>query len=201
MQITKKKPSWVWILAGACLFAYLGYLLCGVWKEGMQLAEFLEACRAVRDAPFDNYMNENTWKAVVMALLVYAAAVLMYATGQKNYMPGKEYGSATFADIRRVNQVLADKDPGYNRILSRHVRMSLDTRHTKLNNNVLIIGGSGAGKTFYEVKPNLMQMPHHCSFICTDPKGEILRSCGQMLKDNGYRVKVINLLEMDRSDC
>lgn len=61
-------------------------------------------------------------------------------------------------------------------------------------------GGSGAGKTFYEVKPNLMQMPHHCSFICTDPKGEILRSCGQMLKDNGYNVKVINLLEMDKSD-
>ena len=201
MQITRKKPSWVWIVAGACFFAYLGYLLGGVWEEGMQLADFLEACNAVRDAPFDNYMNENTWKAVVIALLVYAAAVLMYATGQKNYMPGKEYGSATFADVRRVNQILADKDPGYNRILSRHVRMSLDTRHTKLNNNVLIIGGSGAGKTFYEVKPNLMQMPHHCSFICTDPKGEILRSCGQMLKDNGYRVKVINLLEMDRSDC
>lgn len=200
MQITRKKPSWVWIIAGACLFAYLGYLLGGIWKEGMQLAEFLEACRAVRDAPFDNYMNEHTWKAVVIALLVYAAAVLMYCTGQRNYMPGKEYGSAKFADVRRVNQVLADKDPCYNRILSRHVRMSLDTRHTKLNNNVLIIGGSGAGKTFYEVKPNLMQMPHHCSFICTDPKGEILRSCGQMLKDNGYRVKVINLLEMDRSD-
>lgn len=200
MQITKKKPSWVWIILGACLFAYLGYLFGGAWKEGMQLADFLEACHAVRNAPFENYINENTWKAVVIALLVYAAAVLMYCTGQKNYMPGKEYGTARFADVRRVNQVLADKDPGYNRILSRHVRMSLDTRRTKLNNNVLIIGGSGAGKTFYEVKPNLMQMPHHCSFICTDPKGEILRSCGQMLKDNGYRVKVINLLEMDRSD-
>ncbi len=60
---------------------------------------------------------------------------------------------------------------------------------------------AGAGKTFYEVKPNLMQMPHNCSFICTDPKGEILRSCGRMLKDNGYNVKVINLLEMDKSDC
>jgi type IV secretion system protein VirD4 len=79
--------------------------------------------------------------------------------------------------------------------------MSLNTRKTKLNNNVLIIGGSGAGKTFYEVKPNLMQMPHHCSFICTDPKGEILRSCGEMLKQNGYRVRVINLLEMEKSDC
>lgn len=70
---------------------------------------------------------------------------------------------------------------------------------TKLNNNMLIIGGSGAGKTFYEVKPNLMQM--NSSFIITDPKGEILRSTGAMLKANGYNVKVINLLEMDKSDC
>ena len=201
MQITRKKPSWVWIIAGACISAYLGYLFGGAWKEGMNISVFLEAVDKVINEPFANYINENTWKAVVIALLVYAAAVLMYCTGQRNYMPGKEYGTAKFADVRRVNQVLADKDPGYNRILSRHVRMSLDTRHTKLNNNVLIIGGSGAGKTFYEVKPNLMQMPHHCSFICTDPKGEILRSCGQMLKDNGYRVKVINLVEMDQSDC
>jgi type IV secretion system protein VirD4 len=77
--------------------------------------------------------------------------------------------------------------------------MSLDTRYTKLNNNVLIIGGSGAGKTFYEVKPNLMQ--RNSSFIVTDPKGEILRSEGEMLQANGYNVKVINLLEMDKSDC
>jgi type IV secretion system protein VirD4 len=92
-----------------------------------------------------------------------------------------------------------DKDDSKNRILSQNVRMSLDTRHTKLNNNVLIIGGSGAGKTFYEVKPNLMQ--RNSSFIITDPKGEILRSEGEMLKANGYNVKVINLLEMDKSDC
>lgn len=56
-------------------------------------------------------------------------------------------------------------------------------------------------KDLYEVKPNLMQMPHNCSFICTDPKGEILRSCGEMLRNNGYSVKVINLLEMEKSDC
>lgn len=105
----------------------------------------------------------------------------------------------SLADVKQINRVLADKDDGKNRILSQNVRMSLDTRHTGLNNNVLIIGGSGAGKTFYEVKPNLMQL--NSSFICTDPKGEILRSEGEMLKQNGYSVKVINLLEMDKSDC
>lgn len=90
---------------------------------------------------------------------------------------------------KQVNKILADKDENFNRILSQNVKMSLDFRKLKLNGNILICGGSGAGKTFYEVKPNLMQMPHSCSFICTDPKGEILRSCGQMLKDNGYNVK------------
>jgi len=114
-------------------------------------------------------------------------------------MPGKEYGTSKLADIKQVNRFLADKDEGRNRILSQNVRMSLDTRHTKLNNNVLVIGGSGAGKTFYEVKPNLMQL--NTSFILTDPKGELLRSEGQMLRNNGYNVKVINLLEMAKSDC
>lgn len=125
--------------------------------------------------------------------------MIMYYTSQRNYMPGKEFGTAKLADVKQVNQILADEDDGKNRILSQNVRMSLDTRKTKLNNNVLVIGGSGAGKTFYEVKPNLMQM--NSSFIITDPKGEILRSTGQLLKDNGYNVKVINLLEMDKSDC
>ena len=127
--------------------------------------------------------------------------VVMYYTSQRNYMPGKEFGTAKFESPKRANSILADKDENYNRILSQNVKMSLDFRRLKLNGNILICGGSGAGKTFYEVKPNLMAMPHHCSFICTDPKGEILRSCGQMLKDNGYNVKVINLLEMDKSDC
>lgn len=133
------------------------------------------------------------------ALLVYAVVIVMYYTSQRNLMPGKEYGTSKLADIKQVNRFLADKDEGRNRILSQNVRMSLDTRHTKLNNNVLIIGGSGAGKTFYEVKPNLMQL--NTSFILTDPKGELLRSEGEMLRNNGYNVKVINLLEMAKSDC
>ena len=126
-------------------------------------------------------------------------AVIMYYTSQYNFMPGKEYGTARLASPKELNRVIADKEDDKNRILSQNVRMSLDTRKTGLNNNCLIIGGSGAGKTFYEVKPNLMQL--NTSFIVTDPKGEILRSEGEMLRRNGYNVRVINLLEMDKSDC
>lgn len=84
------------------------------------------------------------------------------------------------------------------RQLSENLYMSLNTRHTNLNNNILVIGGSGAGKTFRFIKPLLMSMSS--SFIITDPKGEILRDCGQFLKNHEYNIKVFNLLDMCRSN-
>ena len=201
MVQNKKKVSLWFIVLGAVLSAYAGYLLNGAWEPGMEMNAFLESFNRVCAEPFANYYNETTLKAVVIALIVYATALLMYITSQRNFMPGKEFGTARFESPQMANKILADKDVNFNRILSQNVKMSLNFRRLKLNGNILICGGSGAGKTFYEVKPNLMQMPHNCSFICTDPKGEILRSCGEMLRNNGYSVKVINLLEMEKSDC
>ena len=202
MTEKKKKLSFVLLFIGAVLAAYLGYLINGAWSQGMDINEFMESLNHVLAEPFYNYYEgKATVKAVTVAILTYDMAVLMYYTSRRNLMPGKEYGTAKFADINQVNKTIKNKDEHCNRILSQNVRMSLDTRKTKLNNNVLIIGGSGAGKTFYEVKPNLMQMPDKCSFIVTDPKGEILRSTGEMLKNNGYNIKVINLIDMDQSDC
>ena len=201
MVQNKKKVSLWFVVLGAVLCAYAGYLLNGAWEPGMEMNAFLESFNRVCAEPFANYYNETTMKAVVIALIVYATALLMYITSQRNFMPGKEFGTARFESPQMANKILADKDVNFNRILSQNVKMSLNFRRLKLNGNILICGGSGAGKTFYEVKPNLMQMPHNCSFICTDPKGEILRSCGEMLKNNGYSVKVINLLEMEKSDC
>lgn len=201
MQTNKKKPSVIFLVSGGLFSAYIGYLAGGAWEKDIDFIRFLDRLNEICRAPLVNYFNENTVKATAIALVIYAVAVLMYFTGRRNYMHGKEYGTAEFDSPGRINGILMDKDKNFNRILSQNVKMSLDFRKIKLNGNILICGGSGSGKTFYEVKPNLMQMPHNCSFICTDPKGELLRSCGQMLKDNGYRVKVINLLEMDRSDC
>lgn len=201
MEARKKKPSIFIVLVGAVLVSYVAYLLNGAWREGIEMTAYLERLGTVFEHPFENYKNESTINAVLIGWMGYVLVLLLYYTSGRNYMPGKEYGTAKFAKITKVNKRLADKEPNYNRILSKNIRMSLNTRKTKLNNNVLIIGGSGAGKTFYEVKPNLMQMPKNCSFIATDPKGELLRSCGDMLKRNGYNVKVLNLLEMEQSDC
>ena len=202
MTDKKKKPSVVLLVIGALLSAYFGYLVNGAWTKGMNISEFMDSINKILANPIaDYYKGAATVKAVLMAILIYAVMITMYYTSQRNLMPGKEYGTAKFANLSQVNKSLRDKDDRKNRILSQNVRMSLDTRKTKLNNNVLIIGGSGAGKTFYEVKPNLMQMSDKCSFIVTDPKGEILRSTGEMLKNNGYNVKVINLIDMEQSDC
>lgn len=197
----RRKPHWIFVLFGVLFSVYAGYLAGGAWESGSNAFVFVSDFARVLKKPFGNYFSEYTLSAILFTLFLYALVMLMYYTSIRNYMPGQEYGTAKYANVKEVNQALKDKDKDYNRIFSQNVRMSMNTRYTKLNNNVLIIGGSGAGKTFYEVKPNLMQMPKNCSFIVTDPKGEILRSCGQMLKDNGYNIKVINLVEMEKSDC
>ncbi len=176
MQTSKKKPSVVFLVMGAIMAGYLGYLIGGAWEEGVEFNAFLQKFNEVCAVPFANYFNQYTMKMVVITIGIYALVIVMYYTSQRNLMPGKEFGTAKLETPQRVNQMIADKDENFNRILSQNVKMSLDFRRLKLNGNILICGGSGAGKTFYEVKPNLMQMPRNCSFISTDPKGGAERS-------------------------
>ncbi len=198
MQYQKKKTSfWMLTLGGICA-AYGGYLLNACCKPGMDINYFMEQINAVTGNLAANYWDENSVKAILIALSIYMLAVLTRMTGQKKYMPGKEFGTARFADPRRVSKRFADKEDRRNRILSMNVRMSMDTRETRLNLNILVIGGSGAGKTLFIVKPNLMQLT--CSFITIDPKGEIARCCAGFLIRHGYRVRILNLVEMERSN-
>lgn len=198
MQYQKKQTSfWMLALGGVCA-AYGGYLLNACCKPGMDINYFMGQVNAVTGNLAANYWDENSVKAILAALSVYFIAVLMKMTGQKKYMPGKEFGTAEFADPRQVSKRFADKEDWKNRILSMNVRMSMNTRMTRLNLNVLVIGGSGAGKTLFIVKPNLMQLTG--SFITIDPKGEIVRCCAGFLARHGYRVRVLNLVEMERSN-
>ena len=188
------------LIIGELFTMYVSYVLNGVWNNSGDIVLILNKFNVAIKNPFGNYYNANTLRAVIYGSLIYGMAVLMYVTSRRNLMHGKEYGTARFADIRMVNKALADKDECKNRILSNNVRMSIDTSVTGLNNNMLVIGGSGAGKTFFIVKPNIMQMMLNNSFIATDPKGEIARATANMLKKNGYNVKVLNLIDMAKSD-
>ena len=186
-------------LLGGLFAGYAGYLFNACYQPGRDINEVMERLSMVLDAPFINYWNDSSPKAILIGVFVYVIALLMYVTSKRNYMPGKEYGTAIFADPKQVCKKFADKDADNNRILSQNVRLSMNTRKTRLNLNFLVIGGSGAGKTLFMVKPNLLEM-NHSSNIITDPKGEILRCCGGMLKAHGYRIRVLNLVEMEHSN-
>ncbi len=202
MYVKKKKSLLApFLIIGEILCAYFGYVANGVWKRGMDVMTFMEKFDDALLPPSLKLFNKTTLKAILISTIIYGIAVLMYLTSRRNLMHGKEYGTARFAEVAALNKKLADPDESKNRILSNNVRVSLDTTKTHINNNVLIIGGSGAGKTFYMVKPNIMQMMEGGSFIALDPKGEIARATGKMLKENGYNVKVLNLIDMKSSDC
>ena len=120
MQTTKKKPSLIFIIVGAVLSGYLGYLINGAWTKGIAFNEFMDRFNDICAIPFANYYNSNTVKAVAIALGIYAMAIVMYYTSQRNYMPGKEFGTARFENPKQVNKILADKDRKSTRLNSSH---------------------------------------------------------------------------------
>ncbi len=149
--------------------------------------------------PFRLYYNSTTLKSIQVATIFYVLVVLMYASRDRNFMPGKEFGSSKWADVRMLSKKLRDDREGFNRILSQNLCVSLDTDKTGLNNHSLVIGGSGAGKSFYFTASNFLSLPEG-SFVVTDPKGELLRNLGNPLKRAGYRIQVLNLLNPEQSD-
>lgn len=194
-KISKVKAILLFIIA-----LYGGYLAGGVIERGYGLDVLNDNIHYVIRHPFHNYINAYTVKAVLGAAFLYALAFLYYLSTRRNYMFGEEYGSAQWADIKELQKRLRDKKAGMNRILTERVWVSLDSNRTNLgNNNLLVIGGSGAGKSFRCVGTNLMQCTS--TYIFTDPKGELLRTYGCYLEDHGYEIKVINLVNMDESDC
>ena len=200
MQTKKKKVPWILVIIGAVFSVWLGYLIGGAWREGIQAPEFINRFMEVMEHPFRNYFNAFTLKAILFVLIAYAVVILMYYTSIRNYMAGKEYGTAQFAEPKVVNEKIEDRDKDRNKIVSQNVSMSYDTRFTQLNNNVLVVGGSGAGKTVRYVEPNIIQFPKGVSLVTTDSKGENLSRNGHVLKRYGYEVKVLNLINMEQSD-
>ena len=192
------KPNYRMYFLLAIIPIYVGFglgRLYGVSFGTENLTALILRCILV---PVPVRITPITGGTVGASLLVYAMICLYHISTVHNYMPGKEYGTARLAPAQELNEKLMDDNPRMNKILSEHLRVSTNTRKTGLNNNVLIIGDSGAGKTFYVVKPN----GYNCSssFIFCDPKGELLRDVGAYLKDQGYRILVLNLVNMDESD-
>ncbi|MCD8027247.1 MAG: type IV secretory system conjugative DNA transfer family protein [Erysipelotrichaceae bacterium] len=149
--------------------------------------------------PFSITICDDTPRIIFICLIIYACCIIIYFSSKKNYRRQEEYGSAKWASPSAVNRKYADKDFFQNKILSQKVCIGLDGKKHRRNLNTIVIGGSGAGKTRFYGKPNLMQC--NTSFVILDPKGELLRDTGYLLEKNGYVIKVVDLINMDKSHC
>ena len=147
--------------------------------------------------PFKIQWTNSTLKTIDIFLIIYVLGVGMYLSSAKNYRRTEEYGSAKWANPNTVCKKYANKDYFANKVFSQNVRMGLDGKKHRRNLNTVVIGGSGAGKTRFYAKPNIMQC--NTSFVVLDPKGEIIRSVGHLLEENGYVIKVIDLIDMSKS--
>lgn len=152
--------------------------------------------KAIND-PFHITLCKNTLKTIFIFLLIYGIGIGIYFSTLRNYRRQEEYGSAKWGSASKVNKKYADKTYSQNKILSQNVRIGLDGKKHRRNLNTLVIGGSGAGKTRFYAKPNILQC--NTSFVILDPKGEILRDTGNLLEKEGYVIRVIDLIDMSKS--
>ena len=175
---------------------YFGVMAASVYEEGMTLFQLVPLLTGstLEDIRWTAY----TPRFILIFLAVYAGAIVLYDSAQQNRRPGEEHGSAKWGSVRELNKKYSDKDPKNNAILTRHLGMSLNGRKHLRNLLQIVVGGSGAGKTRYVVKPNLMLA--NASFIATDPKGELARAVAPLLLQQGYVVKVFDLIDPAHSD-
>lgn len=185
------------------MFMWLGVIPV-VWAA-LMVAPFLSEGLAGIVEGFTSGMRNPvkvTWcadslKAICIFLVIYGMSLGVYYSTHRNYRKGEEHGSAKWGDPRQICRKYAEKDKSRNVILTQNVRIGLDGRKHRRNLNVLVVGGSGAGKTRFYAKPNVMQA--NTSFVVLDPKGEILRDTGGLLEKQGYDIKVLDLINTEKS--
>ena len=201
--MTHKKKSFrsaapVWA-AFVIPIVWLAVLMAGCYAPGMTIFDLVAQFSEVTQTPFSLHWTPYTMKFIGIFLLLYGGAILFYYTGQKNTRPGEEHGSASWGSVRELDKKYRDKDAGKNVILTQHLQMSMNGKLHRRNLLQIIVGGSGSGKTRFLAKPNLMLA--NASFIVTDPKGEMLRAVGNLFLEEGYVLRVFDLIDPSKSDC
>ena len=185
-----------------CLFGILPVVWLGLLiapAAGGGLPEILARFPAEMNDPFHIELCGDSLKTVLVLLCVYGLSIGVFLSSRRNYRRGEEHGSAKWGNARAVNKKYRAIKPEDNKIFTQNVRVGLDGRKHRRNLNTVVVGGSGAGKTRFYAKPNLCQA--NTSFVVLDPKGELLRDTGYLLKQKGYEVRVLDLLNMEKSHC
>lgn len=192
----KKMHPIVWAIL--CLpVVYFAMVTASVYIPGENIFALLERISTMVRRPDLLRWTAYTPRFLLVFLLLYGGGVLLYYADHENRRPGEEYGSAKWGNARELNKQYADRD-GKNVILTKRVSIGLDGYKHRRNLNILVVGGSGSGKTRFFCKPGIMSV--NCSYLIIDPKGEMLRSTGYLLKDEGYDIKVFDLIHPRQSD-
>jgi len=166
---------------------------------GGGLVEILPGLMTVFNEPFRIELCEDSIKAVLVLLLCYGMGIGIYFSTRRNYRRREEHGSAKWGDANAVNKKYAQFPKSKNKLMTQNVSIGLNAKKHRRNLNTLVCGGSGAGKTRFYCKPNLMQA--NTSFVVLDPKGEIVRDVGKLLEAKGYEIMVLDLISMEKSHC
>ena len=169
------------------------------YNADLKLFDMLTLLAASLNQPLYLHLNEYSLKTILIFLFLFACGIGVYFSSSENRRPGEEHGSAKWGNISSIARKYADRKHRLkNLILSQGLALSLNAKSHRRNLNVLIVGGSGAGKTRFYAKPNIMQC--NTSFVIADPKGEMLRATAPLLLQRGYDVKVFNLINPSDSD-
>lgn len=182
---------------GTIPVVWLALRIAPFMKDG--LSGLIQNFGAAMSRPFHITLCEDSLKTVLIFLGIYGLGIGVYLSSSRNYRRREEHGSAQWGSPAQVNRKYADKVPTQNKILTQNVSVGLDGRRHRRNLNTLVCGGSGAGKTRFFAKPNLCQA--NSSYVVLDPKGELLRDTGNLFSAKGYDIKVLDLINMEKSHC
>ena len=163
------------------------------------LMGILDGVPEAMNHPFSIQLCGDSVKTVLIFLLSYGMGIGIYISTKKHYRRGEEHGSAKWGNVKKINRRYREKRFTKNKLLTMHVQISYNMRKHLRNVLTVVIGGSGSGKTRFFAKPNLMQA--NTSFVVLDPKGENLRDTGYLLEEKGYEVRVLDLINMEKSHC
>ena len=189
----RKSNDTLFYLIGIVPVVWLALLLAQSLGGG--LPELLRNLTSALEQPTNIIWTDKSLPTILICLAAYGMAVLLYRINQGRTRDGEEHGSAAWATPASVNAQFAQKD---SIPLTQHVRLGLDTHKHRRSLNVLVIGGSGAAKTRSFVLPNILTA--NTNYVITDPKSEVLLATGGYLKEQGYDVRVLNLVNLEQSD-
>jgi len=197
MRDNDRQTAVILSVIGIVPVVWLALLLAPSVKGG--LVEMIQALPLALNNPLHIEICEDSVKTVLVLLLSYGMGIGIYFSTRRNYRRREEHGSAKWGNARAIDKKYRQSPPSENKLMTQNVRIGLNAKKHRRNLNTLVCGGSGAGKTRFYCKPNLMQA--NTSFVILDPKGEIVRDTGKLLEKKGYEIRVLDLISMERSHC